>query len=112
MDPIIFLKVKREYIEEFNEASLKFVGYLPKDKYLKKQLLFLGYKPLSQVKLRSRYAYFITNRMLEGDYLVYPQRFSDNYKTLKKGKYPFYEPFMGLIGIPGITKIKYSNEGN
>lgn len=110
MDPIIFLKVQREYLEEFEEASLKFTGYLPKDKYLKRQLLLLGYKPISEVKMRSKYAYFMTNRMLEGEYLVYPKRFSDHYKSLHKGKYPFYEPYMGKMGIPGITKISYSNE--
>lgn len=112
MNNIIFIKVQREYLEEFEKAALKFVGYLPKDKYLKRQLLFMGYQPISWIKMRSSYLYFMTNRMLEGEYLVFPKRFSDNYKTLKKGKYPYYQPYMGLMGIPGITKIRFSNERN
>lgn len=112
MNNIIFIKVQREYLEEFEKAALKFVGYLPKDKYLKRQLLFMGYQPMSWVKMRSSYLYFMTNRMLEGEYLVFPKRFSDNYKTLKKGKYPYYQPYMGLMGIPGITKTRFSNERN
>lgn len=112
MNNIIFIKVQREYLEEFEKASLKFVGYLPKDKYLKRQLLFMGYQPMSWIKMRSSYLYFMTNRMLEGEYLVFPKRFSDNYKTLKKGKYPYFQPYMGLMGIPGITKTRFSNERN
>lgn len=112
MNNIIFIKVQREYLEEFEKAALKFVGYLPKDKYLKRQLLFMGYQPISWIKMRSSYLYFMTNRMLEGEYLVFPKRFSDNYKTLKKGKYPYFQPYMGLIGIPGITKTRFSNERN
>lgn len=112
MNNIIFIKVQREYLEEFEKAALKFVGYLPKDKYLKRQLLFMGYQPISWIKMRSSYLYFMTNRMLEGEYLVFPKRFSDNYKTLKKGKYPYYQPYMGLMGIPGITKTRFSNERN
>lgn len=107
MNKIIFLKVQREYIKEFYDASLKYLGYIPDDKYLKRQLLFLGYQPESKVKMRSKFAYFMTNRMLEGEYFVYPERFCDNYKTLKNGKYKFYEQNMGLYGIPGITKIRY-----
>lgn len=112
MNNIIFIKVQREYLEEFEKAALKFVGYLPKDKYLKRQLLFMGYQPMSWIKMRSSYLYFMTNRMLEGEYLVFPKRFSDNYKTLKKGKYPYFQPYMGLMGIPGITKTRFSNERN
>lgn len=112
MNNIIFIKVQREYLEEFEKAALKFVGYLPKDKYLKRQLLFMGYQPISWIKMRSSYLYFMTNRMLEGEYLVFPKRFSDNYKTLKKGKYPYFQSYMGLMGIPGITKTRFSNERN
>lgn len=112
MNNIIFIKVQREYLKEFEKATLKFVGYLPKDKYLKRQLLFMGYQPISRVKMRSSYLYFMTNKMLEGEYLVFPKRFSDNYKTLKKGKYPYFQSYMGLMGIPGITKTRFSNERN
>lgn len=70
----------------------------------------MGYVPQSSIKIRSNYAYFLSNRMLEGEYLVYPKRFSDNYKSLQKDKHPFYQDYMGLMGIPGATKIKYSHE--
>lgn len=112
MDPIIFMKVQREYLEEFEKAALKYVGYLPKDKYLKNQFTFLGYVPLSTYKIRHKYCYFMTNRMLEGEYYIYPARYSDDYRTLQKGKYPYFQEVMGLIGIPGITKTKFSHGGS
>ena len=110
MDKICFLKARRDYLSLFREASLKFVGELPKEKYLLRQLRFMGYVPLSTYKIRSGYAYFMTNRMLEGEYYVYPKRFADNYRTLQKGKYPYYMPYMGLYGLPGITKLKGSEK--
>ena len=48
--------------------------------------------------------------MIENKILVYPIRLSDNYKTMIKGKYKSYTEVFGKVGIPGITKIKYSNE--
>lgn len=110
MDEICFLKAKRDYLDLFNNASVEFAGYIPHDKYLKRQLIFMGYVPLSEYKVRSKYCYFITNRMIEGEYWIYPQRFSDNYKTLQKGKYPYFQDYLGLYGLPGITRTKFSNE--
>lgn len=97
-------------IEIFDEASLKFIGYLPKERFIKKSLLFQWFVPLDKIKLRKSYAYIMTNRMIEGNIWVYPIRLSDNYKSIQKGKYPFYTEIFGKVGIPGITKIKYSDE--
>ena len=49
-------------------------------------------------------------RMIENKIWVYPIRLSDNYKTMIKGKYKSYTEVFGKVGIPGITKIKYSYE--
>lgn len=94
-------------LEIFDEASLKFLGYLPKERFIKKSLLFQGFVPLESIKLRRSYAYIMTNRMIENKIWVYPIRLSDNYKTMK---YKSYIEVFGKVGIPGITKIKYSNE--
>ena len=108
---VLFIKAQRDMLEIFDEASLKFLGYLPKERFIKKSLLFQGFVPLeSSIKLRRSYAYIMTNRMIENKIWVYPIRLSDNYKTMIKGKYKSYTEVFGKVGIPGITKIKYSNE--
>lgn len=94
-------------LEIFDKASLKFLGYLPKERFIKKSLLFQGFVSLESIKLRRSYAYIMTNRMIENQIWVYPIRLSDNYK---KGKYKSYTEVFGKVGIPGITKIKYSDE--
>lgn len=96
-------------IDTFDEASLRFIGYLPKERFLKKALIFQGFVPLSQYKIRDKYSYIMTNRMIEGEYYIYPLRLSDDYRTLQKGKYQFYTNLYGKVGIPGIIRIKYSN---
>lgn len=107
---VLFIKAQRDMLEIFDEASLKFLGYLPKERFIKKSLLFQGFVPLESIKLRRSYAYIMTNRMIENKIWVYPIRLSDNYKTMVKGKYKSYTEVFGKVGIPGITKIKYSNE--
>lgn len=96
-------------LEIFDEASLKFLGYLPKERFIKKSLLFQGFVPLESIKLRRSYAYIMTNRMLENEYWVFPMRLADNYKSMQNPKYKFYTEVFGKVGIPGIIKIKYSN---
>lgn len=56
--------------------------------------------------MNPRYGYIMTNRSIEGDTLVYPKKFSDNYYNMRKGKYPYFQDQLGLYGIPGI--IRYS----
>ena len=107
---VLFIKAQRDMLEIFDEASLKFLGYLPKERFIKKSLLFQGFVPLESIKLRRSYAYIMTNRMIENKIWVYPIRLSDNYKTMIKGKYKSHTEVFGKVGIPGITKIKYSNE--
>lgn len=111
MQKILFIKAQRDLLDLFDKANTKFVGYLPKERFLKKALLFQGFVSLEKVKIRKAYAYIMTNRMIENQIWVYPIRLADNYKTMKKGKkYKFYTECFGKVGIPGITKIKYSYE--
>lgn len=110
MQKILFIKAQRDLLDLFDKANTKFVGYLPKERFLKKALLFQGFVSLEKVKIRKAYAYIMTNRMIENQIWVYPIRLADNYKTMKKGKYQFYIECFGKVGIPGITKIKYSYE--
>lgn len=97
-------------IEIFDKASIRFMGYLPKERHIKKSLLFQGFVSLDSIKIRKAYAYIMINRMIENQYWVYPIRLADNYKIMQKGKYKFTAEVFGKVGIPGITKIQYSNE--
>lgn len=110
MQKILFIKAQRDLLDLFDKANTKFVGYLPKERFLKKALLFQGFVSLEKVKIRKAYAYIMTNRMIENQIWVYPIRLADNYKTMKKGEYKLYTECFGKVGIPGITKIKYSYE--
>lgn len=110
MQKILFIKAQRDLLDLFDKANTKFVGYLPKERFLKKALLFQGFVSLEKVKIRKAYAYIMTNRMIENQIWVYPIRLADNYKTMKKEEYKFYTECFGKVGIPGITKIKYSYE--
>lgn len=102
-----FLKAKT-YLDAFYEeaADPSNMYPYPKDKYIIKQLEFMGWVPESEYRIRDKYAYFITNKRLEGNYYIYPKRFSDSYAT--KNKAEFYHYYMGLIGLPGITRVQYS----
>lgn len=106
---VLFIKAQRDMLDIFYNESLNHLGWVPKERHLVKALIFQGFQPLKDYKVRDKYAYIMTNRMLENDYWVFPVRLSDNYKTLQNGKYQFYQNLYGMVGIPGITKIKYSN---
>lgn len=110
MQKILFIKAQRDMVDVFDEASIKFMGYLPKERFIKKSLLFQGFVPLEDIKIRKSYAYIMTNRMIENKIWVYPVRLSDNYRIMKKGKYKSYTEVFGKVGIPGITKIRYSDD--
>lgn len=109
MQKVLFIKAQRDMLNIFYMESLNQLGWLPKEKHMIKALIFQGFQPLKDYKLKDKYAYIMTNRMLENDYWVYPVRLADNYKTLQKGKYQFYQNLYGMVGIPGIIKIRYSN---
>lgn len=89
MQKILFIKAQRDLLDLFDKANTKFVGYLPKERFLKKALLFQGFVSLEKVKIRKAYAYIMTNRMIENQIWVYPIRLADNYKTMKKGNTNF-----------------------
>lgn len=107
----ILFKKAYDFLEDFDKASLKFQNQvIIPDKYLIRELRWELWKPLSDYKIRNKYAYFMTNRKLDSEIWVYPIRFSDNYETSKKGKYQSYTEMMGKLGFPGLTKISYSDE--
>ncbi len=97
------------YLPELEEAFVRTSFTLPKDDFLCKELSFLGWVKLSEYtkfeRKNKKYGFFITNRKINGDYWIYPYPYADNSDNQKE---LFYERFMGLNGIPGITKYKYS----
>lgn len=107
----ILFKKAYDFLEDFDNASIEFQNQINiQDKYIIRELRWELWKPLSTYKIRSKYAYIMTNRKLDSEFWVYPIRFSDNYETSKKGKYKSYTDVFGKIGFPGLTKISYSNE--
>ena len=101
--------VQRDMLDIFYDESLNHLGWQPKERFLVKALRFQGFTPVSKYRMRSKYAYIMTNRMLENEYWVFPMRLADNYKSMQNPKYKFYTEVFGKVGIPGIIKIKYSN---
>jgi hypothetical protein len=107
---VLFIKAQRDMLNIFYDESLNHLGWQPKERFLVKALRFQGFTPVSKYRMRSKYAYIMTNRMLENEYWVFPMRLADNYKSMQNPKYKFYTEVFGKVGIPGIIKIKYSNE--
>lgn len=108
-----YFKEAEKYTDLYDEAYIKYMTHINTipDQYLIKQLKWEGWVTLEEYgKLRDKFSYTMTNRKLDSHIWVYPMKFADNYQTLQKGKYPFYQKYFGDIGIPGITKISYSNE--
>ena len=106
---VLFIKAQRDMLDIFYDESLNHLGWQPKERFLVKALRFQGFTPVSKYRMRSKYAYIMTNRMLENEYWVFPMRLADNYKSMQNPKYKFYTEVFGKVGIPGIIKIKYSN---
>ena len=106
---VLFIKAQRDMLDIFYDESLNHLGWQPKERFLVKALRFQGFTPVSKYRMRSKYAYIMTNRMLENEYWVFPMRLADNYKSMQNLKYKFYTEVFGKVGIPGIIKIKYSN---
>lgn len=50
----------------------------------------------------------MVNTELEGELLVYPKKFTDNYYTMIKRKHPNYQDYMDWYTIPGLTRYQYS----
>ena len=93
-------------IDNYDKITANGIG----DVYIYKELVFQGFVDITSIKLNPRYGYFMANRILCNKLLVYPKKFSDNYSTLRKGKYPYFQDYMGLYGIPGI--IRYSSSSD
>lgn len=109
--------VNRHY-KEFMEFSLVRHQYgLPlirniKPKYAKKELIAQGFIPISQFKMRERsgkYAYLITNELLPGEKLIFPEHFTCG---LKKGYRNIYSEGINGYGVEGYVRVyltKYKN---
>ena len=100
----------KEYQEFITKYFYEFSANGIPDRYLYKELIFQGFVDINSIKLNPRYGYFMINRLIEGVLFVYPKKFSDNYSTLRKGKYPYFQDYMGLYGIPGITRYSSSSD--
>lgn len=75
-----------------------------KPKYAYKELIAQGFVPLSQFKMRlksKKYAYIITNKLLSGEILIYPEHFVHGYSPRYKNIYEAHEG----IGLDGYTRV-------
>jgi hypothetical protein len=112
----IFNKVL-DMISVFLSTNPYITGVMIKDKYLIKELLFQGFKPITpeeytrRLSINKRYGFISTCRPIGGNYYIYPTKFADDYTQMLEGKYPYYLDRLSKIGISGITKYNYSLEG-
>lgn len=72
MQKVLFIKAQRDMIDIFYQESLNHLGWVPEERYLVKALIFQGFVPVSKYKMRSKYAYIMTNRMLEKNIGYFP----------------------------------------
>lgn len=102
-----------KFLEEFTKLNGNSIPYI-KDKYLEKQFIYRGYIPLTRdnylkyEKKANKYCYITSNRPINGTWYIFPRKYTNNYYLLKRNIPDIHSSF-GLIGIPGYTKINYSN---
>ena len=102
-----------KFLEEFTKFNGNSIPYI-KDKYLEKQFIYRGYIPLTRdnyhkyEKKANKYCYITSNRPINGTWYIFPRKYTNNYYLLKRNIPDIHSSF-GLIGIPGYTKINYSN---
>ena len=96
---------------DINPIIIKCASRISKisDKYLAKEFKFHGFVNINTIKYNNKYGYFMVNRELDGELLVYPKKFTDNYYTMIRGKHPNYQNYMGWYTIPGLTRYQYSD---
>lgn len=76
-------------------------------KYIIREFKHQGFIPLSQYKrYNPKFAYIITNIRIDGEFWIYPKRFTTKYDLLIKGYTYLYEVW-GEFGLQGYTKIQY-----
>lgn len=107
--------VKRHW-EDYQEFLLKRFLYgvnlvrNTKPEYARKELLCQGFVPISKFKMKSKsgnYAYIMSNSLLPGEILIYPEHFAHSYKAYHRGCKYIHEA-ISEIGLEGYTRIYYT----
>lgn len=102
--------VKRHW-EEFHEFQLIRETYGVhhvfhiKPKYARKEFLCQGFVPISEFNMRTnsgKYAYIISNELLPGEKLIYPEHFVHG---RCKGYRNIYEYGLRYYGVYGYTRV-------
>lgn len=81
-----------------------------KEKYALKELLSQGFIPISQFKMKTKsgkYAYIVTNNMIRGEMLIYPEHFAHHVDIRDKG-HKHINLALSELGIEGYTRIYYT----
>jgi hypothetical protein len=108
-------KLKKSYWGKVKKALdqgylRSYMVYTPlKDKYLIKELEFLGWVPYNVYKLKPNYGYFITNENLKSAKYMYPVKYSDNIDTVDSA--PNYQEALNTLahgGPVGYIRYEYS----
>lgn len=91
-------------------ASRESIGsqYLSEDRAYN-ELLFRGFLPLGQVKVRPQRSYVMTSQPVNGKFLIHPFEMGSNYRmTNTNGKgLPYLWHHFHLFGLPGFTRVIY-----
>lgn len=102
--------VKRHW-QEYSEFVLNRLQYpVPliihlKPRYARKELLCQGFVPISEFPMRTRsgkYAYIISNELLPGEKLIYPEHFVHG---IRKGYRNIYQDGLRCYGVSGYTQV-------
>lgn len=106
--------MKRGIWDDFLSAYTVYYGtIIPKmrDIDLEKQFTFKGFIPLEEYKRYNpdKYCYIMANRLLDGKQYIYPAKFTNNYKLMRRGIPDIHQVF-GLIALPGFTRIQYATK--
>lgn len=91
---------KKYYADYINWEHRKQPKVETNHEYIKKELEFRGFVPVSSYKMNeNKYAYIITNKPIDGTYWVYPMEFESDYEQMLKGKKDINTlfPFIALV---------------
>lgn len=94
----------QKYVRKKASSGVKLTRKRYKEKYAHKELIFRGFVPLKSYKKNPDSNYIQTNTTVKGEYLIYPQPFTNTADGLKNGE-PYIWNYFPYIGIEGYTRI-------
>jgi hypothetical protein len=107
----------KRHWEEYQEFILYRASYgvklvrRTKPEYARKELLCQGFVPISEFKMKTKsgwYAYIMSNSLLPGETLIYPEHFAHDYRPHFRKGCKYVHEALSEIGLEGYTRIYYT----